>query len=411
MALGGGSAAEPERKGVWISGGLKSLDLSQWYSLLRSTAVAGSYEIVGLDVKFGVLDMFGRRFHDLAVNGSAQGGVWQTTMAGSELAGEVTWRSQAKGKVTARMKNLVIPPTTPGRPEPAPGTDKDPPLELPALDIVADNFQINQSILGRLELTALPDGRDWKLERLRVTNPEATLSVEGVWQGWLTQPRTQVSVRLETSDIGKLLVRLGYPEGIKRGIAKLEGPLSWAGNPSELDYATLSGNFVLEANKGQFLKLDPGIGKLLGVLSLQSLPRRLSLDFRDVFSEGLAFDEIVGAVKVNRGVATTENFRIQGPAVRIQMHGDVDLHAETQKLRVKVYPSMSDSLSVAGALIGGPIAGIATFVAQKLLKDPIDKIVAYEYDIAGTWGDPQVSKAESGLAHAMGRSQAAEQPK
>ena len=212
-----------------------------------------------------------------------------------------------------------------------------------------------------------------------------------------------VNVRLDVNDIGKLLVRLGQPEGIKRGTAKLEGPLSWAGSPSELDYATLSGNFVLEANKGQFVKLDPGIGKLLGVLSLQSLPRRLSLDFRDIFSEGLAFDEIVGTVKVNRGIANTENFRIQGPAVRIQMLGDVDLAKETQKLRVKVFPSMSDGLSVAGALIGGPIAGIATFVAQKLLKDPIDKMAAYEYDITGTWVDPQVAKVDSTASRAAAR--------
>jgi uncharacterized protein YhdP len=292
------------------------------------------------------------------------------------------------------MKNLVIPEATPGR---APAVaDKGEPVELPALDILADHFQVHQASLGRLELTAVPDGRDWKLQRLNITNPDATLNVEGVWQGWLTQPRTMVDVKLEVADIGKLLLRLGYPEGVKRGTAKLEGPLSWAGNPSELDYATLSGNFVLEANKGQFMKLDPGIGKLLGVLSLQSLPRRLSLDFRDVFSDGLAFDEIVGAVKVTRGVATAENFRIQGPAVRVQLSGDVDLNAETQKLHVKVFPSVSDSLSVAGALIGGPIAGVASFLVQKALKDPLGQIVAYEYSITGTWADPQASKIEYG---------------
>ena len=398
VTLGGGSATEPERKGIWINGGLKQLDLSQWITLLRRATPAGGYEVAGIDVKFSALDMFGRRFHDIAITGSAQGGAWQAAVAGTELVGDVSWRSQAKGKVTARMKNLVIPPLAPGVPAPAPtpGTDKDPSPELPALDITADNFQINRSILGRLELTALPDGRDWKLERLRVTNPEATLNIDGLWQGWLTQPRTQVNVRLETSDIGKLLVRLGYPEGIKRGIAKLEGPLSWAGNPSELDYATLSGNLLVEASKGQFMKLDPGIGKLLGVLSLQSLPRRLSLDFRDIFSEGLAFDEIVGTAKVNRGIATTENFRIQGPAVRVQMSGDVDLNAETQKLQVKVFPSLSDSLSVAGAFAAGPLAGIAAFVAQKLLKDPLNQLVAYEYFVTGSWADPQVSKIDSG---------------
>ena len=398
----GGTATEPERKGVWITGGLKNLDLDQWLELLKSGSGDGArIPVAGLDVKFGALDVFGRRFNDLSITGAAQAGMWQTTLVGRELVGEVTWRSQGKGKVTARMKNLAIPAATPARAVAA--TVKDQPLELPALDIYADNFQIRQASLGKLEVTAVPDGRDWKLERLSVVNPDATLKVEGVWQGWLTQPRTMVNVRLDVIDIGKLLVRLGQPEGVRRGTAKLEGPLSWAGNPTELDYATLSGNFLLEANKGQFVKLDPGIGKLLGVLSLQSLPRRLSLDFRDIFSDGLAFDEIVGTVKVNRGVANTENFRIQGPAVRIQMTGDVDLARETQKLRVKVFPSMSDSLSVAGALIGGPIAGIATFVAQKLLKDPLDSIAAYEYDITGTWVDPQASKVESGKSNPANR--------
>ena len=391
----GGSAAEPEHKGLWVTGSLKSLDLDQWLALLKAgTSDSGRGELAGVDVKFGTLDVFGRRFHDLAITGSAQSGAWQTVLVGSELVGEMTWRPQGKGKVTARMKNLVVPAATPGRAKIA--SDKDQPLELPALDIVADNFQVNQISLGRLELAAVPDGRDWKLERLRVSNPDTTLTVDGLWQGWLTQPRTMVNVKLETSDIGKMLVRFGYPEGIKRGSAKLEGPLSWTGNPSELDYATLSGNFLIEASKGQFVKLDPGIGKLLGVLSLQSLPRRLSLDFRDIFTEGLAFDEIVGTVKVNRGVASSENLRIEGPAVRIQMSGDVDLNAETQKLRVKVFPYVSDSLSVAGALVAGPIAGIAAFIAQKLLKDPINQMAAYEYSVTGSWADPQVSKADAG---------------
>jgi uncharacterized protein (TIGR02099 family) len=400
----GGTAAEPERKGVWVTGGLKSLDFDQWSTLLKSVSTTGNrVELAGIDVKFGALDVLGRRFNDLAITATAQGGVWQSVLVGRELAGEVSWRPEGKGKVTARMKNLVIPAAAPGRS--APVGEKEQPHELPALDIVAEQFQVHRASLGRLEVTALPEGRDWKLERLRVTNPDSTLSVEGLWQGWLTQPRTQVNVKLETSDVGKLLVRLGYPEGIKRGTARLEGPLSWAGNPSEIDYPSLSGNFVVEANKGQFAKLEPGIGKLLGVLSLQSLPRRMTLDFRDIFSDGLAFDEIVGTVKVARGVATTENFRIQGPAARVQMSGDVDLNAETQKLRVKVFPSFSDSLSVAGALLGGPVAGIASFLVQKILKDPFDQMVAYEYGVTGTWADPQVSKIESAQAQATEKPQ------
>ena len=344
----------------------------------------------------------GRRFNELAISGTVQNGNWQTAVVGRELVGEIGWRAQGRGKVTARMKNLVIPPSTAPR-QPAAG-DKEPPTELPALDIVAEQFQLGPTNLGKLELSAVPDGRDWKIERLRVVNPDATIQAEGSWQAWLSQPRTMVNVKLEVVDIGKFLVRMGYPEGIRRGSAKLEGPLSWNGNPSDIDYPSLSGNFVIEANKGQFIKLDPGVGKLLGILSLQSLPRRLSLDFRDIFTEGLAFDEIVGAVKVSRGIANTESLRIQGPAVRILMSGDVDLNAETQKLRVKVFPSVSDSLSVAGALVARPIAGIAAFVAQKLLKDPINQMAAYEYSVTGTWSDPQMAKLDSSQSAELDKS-------
>jgi uncharacterized protein (TIGR02099 family) len=393
----GTAAADSERRGVWITGSLKSLDLDQWLALLKGAPAAGmQVEVAGIDLKFGGLDVLGRHFNDLAVTGTSQGGNWQTVLAGRELAGEVGWRAQGRGKVTARMKNLVIPPATVVR---APVTsEREPPTDLPALEVTAEQFQIGQTNLGKLELNALPDGRDWKIERLRIVNADSTIQADGAWQGWLSQPRTMLNVKLEVADIGKFLQRLGYPEGVRRGSAKLEGPLSWAGNPGEVDFPSLSGNFIVEANKGQFVKLDPGVGKLLGILSLQSLPRRLSLDFRDIFTEGLAFDEIVGAVKVNRGIANTENLRIQGPAVRILMSGDVDLNAETQKLRVKVFPSVSDSLSVAGAFVAGPIAGIAAYVAQKLLKDPINQMAAYEYSVTGTWVDPQVVKVDA--AHA-----------
>ncbi|MBY0266468.1 MAG: TIGR02099 family protein, partial [Burkholderiales bacterium] len=245
-----------------------------------------------------------------------------------------------------------------------------------------------------LELQATPQGRDWRIERLRVSNPDGTLNIEGLWQSWLSRPGTQVNVRLDVLDIGKMLARLGYPEGVRRGTAKIEGSLAWAGSPQRIDYATLSGNFVLDAGKGQFVKLEPGIGKLLGILSLQSLPRRISLDFRDIFSEGLAFDEIVGAVKVVKGIASTDNLRITGPAARIVMSGTVDLAKETQALRVRVSPQLSDTVSVAGALIGGPVAGVAAFIAQRLLKEPLNQIAAYEYDVTGSWADPQVVKVE-----------------
>jgi len=189
-----------------------------------------------------------------------------------------------------------------------------------------------------------------------------------------------------------LLARVGHPDSVKGGNAKLKGQFTWVGSPTEFNYVTLSGLMSLDAHKGQFLKIEPGIGKLLGVLSLQSLPRRITLDFRDVFSDGFAFDDISGNVKVNQGIVSGNDFKMDGPAAKVTMSGDADLARETQNLRVRVVPLFGDTVSGAATLLGGPIVGLAALLVQKALKDPIGQISAYEYSITGTWDNPVVTK-------------------
>ena len=147
-----------------------------------------------------------------------------------------------------------------------------------------------------------------------------------------------------------------------------------------------------EVYKGQILKVQPGVGRLLGLLSLQSLPRRLTLDFRDLFSNGFAFDKITASVKIDNGVMRSDNFLMTGPAADVKIKGETNLQKETQHLFVRVLPNISDSLSLA-ALAGGPLAGAVAFLAQKILKDPLNKIVSTEYEIIGTWDNPQELKA------------------
>lgn len=396
VRFGEGAAPEPDRAGIFVSGAIKNLDFNEWLALTGESGGGGALNLAGVDLRIAEMRVFERRFADLAIRATSPGGNLQATIRGRDIDGTLGWRAQGKGRLTARLRRLNLPAAESVAAVATPvvqAADARPP-ELPALDVVVDELLLAERSLGRLELQATPQQSDWRIERMQLITPESQLSVDGTWQNWLTQPRVQANVQLLVNDVGRLLARLGYPEGIRRGTAKIEGSLAWAGSPQRLDYPTLSGNFVLEAAKGQFVKLDPGIGKLLGILSLQSLPRRITLDFRDIFSEGLAFDEIVGAIKVVQGVASTDNLRITGPAARISMGGQVDLAKETQSLRVKVNPQLSDTFSVAGALIGGPVAGVAAFVAQKLLKDPLNQIAAYEYDVTGTWTEPVVTKVE-----------------
>ena len=390
-AIGINEAPRLPEKGFVIGGDAPEIDLDQWLFVLGGSGGAPA-PLSALNLKVGALDIYGKRINDVTLRAGFQGSDWLANISARELSGDVRWRSLGKGRVSARLAHFTFPEPTPGK-----LAGDVPPKELPGLDIVADNLLVRDKKLGRLELAAANEGRDWRIDKLTLTTPESQLSADGQWQGVAAQQRTSMNIKLEISDVGKFLERVGFPGSMRRGSAKLQGKLAWAGNPQTIDYPSLAGDLSLIAEKGQFLKIEPGIGKLLGILSLQALPRRITLDFRDVFSDGFAFDSITGTAAVAKGVMRTQDFLMLGPSAQVAMSGNFDLAQETQLLRVRVVPSMGDSLSLAGlVLLANPIAGVASFLAQRLLKDPLGQVFAFEYAVSGTWADPKVEKVPRG---------------
>lgn len=128
------------------------------------------------------------------------------------------------------------------------------------------------------------------------------------------------------------------------------------------------------------------------MLSLQSLPRRLNFDFRDIFNEGYAFDDIGTTLRIARGVVYSDDFKMRGPAAKVNMSGLADLNQESVQLRVKVIPKLSEGVAVAGALIAGPLAGMGALAAQKLLRDPVEEAISQEYLVTGPWQAPDVKR-------------------
>jgi uncharacterized protein YhdP len=186
--------------------------------------------------------------------------------------------------------------------------------------------------------------------------------------------------------------RLGYTEAVKGGDLNVQGKITWLGRPEDFALDHLGGHLNVSLKNGRFTQLDPGAGKLLGILSLQALPRRIVLDFRDVFSEGFAFDEIKGDVHLERGIGYLPGLAINGPAAKINMNGKLDLVREGQALRLYIQPRLDEGVAVGAALLGGPVAAVGALVASKILKDPIAKAASFEYLVNGSWADPQVIK-------------------
>ena len=396
-----GPATMPRQRGIALNAALRFVDIEAWRSALKgsgaiATSEVGSPGIAALisavDLRADTIDLFGKRMHEVKLDANPTANGWRGQLASREAAGELTWVSAGKGLLRAHLEHLIIPtdaPATAATAGEASRASRDP---LPALEIIAESLAYGDKKLGRLDLAADNVGRDWRIEKLAISNSDATLTMDGRWRDWLAQPMTDVNLQLDVGDVGKFLTRIGYAHAIRRGSAKLSGQLSWLGGPAALDFATMSGNFSLQAENGQFLKADPGFGKLLGILSLQALPRRITLDFRDVFSEGFAFDSISGSMQMTRGVLYSNDFKMRGPAANVTMSGGTNLALETLNLNVRIVPILGGSVAIAGALLGGPVVGLGTLLVQKVLRDPIDQMAAFEYSISGTWDNPSIAK-------------------
>ncbi len=391
--------------GLSVHGKLDYVNADDWLALFNQTpksAGTTSLKISNANVAIQKIDIFGRSLHALKVVALPSNTGLKMAIESEEISGDAEWQAKdsahTSGKIIARLKNLTIPADSGSKTKEAKTEAVKKDIRklangYPALDVVADNFQLGNKKLGSLTLNAFENNDDWVIQKLNINNPDSTLTADGVWQNWTRNPNTSLNFVLKVDNIGKTLKRFGQPDAVKGGTAEIEGLLSWAGSPHEFETTSLNGNFSLVANKGQIAKVQPGVGRLFGLLSLQSLPRRLSLDFRDLFSDGFAFDKISANAKINNGILRSDDFFMTGPAAEAKIKGETNLKTETQNLTVQVIPHVSDSLSLA-ALAGGPIVGAAAFVAQKILKDPFNKIVSTDYVITGTWDNPKEIESE-----------------
>lgn len=347
--------------------------------------------------------LFGKKLDHIVLGASHQFGLWQANLDSKQASGYLTWNGlgnqQPNGQISARLSRLMIPKSAAldvGDLLEAKNTTK----QIPNLDIQVENFELFDKKLGRLDLNAsntlAAQGREWHIDKLNLKNEDAELSASGKWVARATDSQTNLRYVLDIANSGKLLDRLDFPGVMRGGKGRLEGDAQWTGLPFDIDIPSLSGQLQLKLAAGQFLKVDPGAAKLLGVLSMQSLPRRFTLDFRDVFSDGFAFDTITGTAQIQHGIAKTDNLKMNSVNATVLMEGNADVAKESQDLHVAVIPDLNaGAASVVYGLAVNPVIGLGTFLAQLFFRDPLKRAFTYEYQITGPWKNPVVTKIEN----------------
>ncbi|WP_176394227.1 YhdP family protein [Chromobacterium violaceum] len=348
-----------------------------------------------VDVDTPELSAAGFSLHQVSakVSHRGQGAQWSAQLRSREAVGQIDYLADGAGQLQADLSRLAL--SWPLRAEggSAPSSLKQ---QLPAMKVHIGELLLQNRSIGQVDMMARRSGSVWRMDPLKLAAPEGTLtgSVQVDEQG---AGRVDSRFSLDVANAGKLLARFGQGDVFRNGQGRLSGQLSWPGGLSDLDAAHLSGQMELDFKNGRFAKVDPGAARLLGALSLQSLPRRIRLDFTDVFSDGFAFDTLQGKASVHDGVFRSDRVEMKSPSAEVNIAGSVDLASETQALKVKVVPHVAESVALAaGAALLNPVVGIATLAAQKVLQDPVGKILSLEYEVSGSLKDPQVKRVNVG---------------
>ena len=342
------------------------------------------------------VDAFGNTFDDVEINGQFLKSDGLFNIDSTKISGKIAFNGYGndEAKVSAHLTRLAVRRSAPKE---VSGTNKAAEVNrtLTAIDAVIDKFELDDIGRGAVTFRAIPNNGRWDIKELSTITDVGTLTMRGNWRPGL-EPRVEYDVEFNVQDVGQYLFSLDGAEHMHGGTGVLTGSVSWRGSPFVLDVNTLDGALNLEVKDGRFLKINPGAGHIISLLSLQALPRRITLDFRDVFSSGFSFDYITSEIIVTNGVARTDKLLMDGTSASVAITGSANLVRKEQELEVFVTPKISGAASVAGAVAANPAIGLAAFLAQKLLGNPFDRIATRHYIVKGNWSDPDVVRVQRG---------------
>ncbi|MGB8377113.1 MAG: YhdP family protein [Rhodanobacteraceae bacterium] len=400
LDFGSTSAGDVPDSGVVIGGHAGVVDLGGWIDLAGGSDNSGSELLQGVDVDIGDLVVANRHFSStrLALAPSATGD--NVVFTGADIDGtlKLPAADNATQGISADFQRLHWPDAPPSNAADN-GADAAQtnalagiaPASLPPLHFSIADFKLGSASFGSATFDSQPTAQGMHIAQLHTKSPNVTMKASGDWTGGEDNNRSHLVIDLGAQNLGHMLDALGFSGLIAGGPTDATIDAVWPGAPSAFALADLTGSLKVKVGEGRILDVEPGAGRLFGLLSLREIPRRLSMDFSDFFKSGLGFNSIKGTFRLDDGNAYTDDLAIKGPAADIRISGRTGLRAKDYDQEMIVTPHAGATLPVVGAIAGGPVGAAAGIVIQSLLSKPIGQATQSRYHVTGSWEKPVIT--------------------
>lgn len=394
VALGGAEIIEPETRGLHIVGETPELRLNDWLKTApQGGGSPGSGDrIRSIDLVVDDIYVVGQHLsrHRIKLDRGAQ--EWFIQFDGEQAIGSlmVPYDFAGDSPLVVDMKKLILPGSDDGESDERDQTD---PRSLPPISAKIGEFALGQRHFGSFEADFART--DMGLESTNIVTRDESFAINGSGR-WVAEPadeagqRSYLTAKLVSTDVQKTTQRMNYQPGLVGNDMEVEFDVSWPGGPREDVLALLDGNIGIRFGSGQLDEVDPGAGRVFGLMSIVALPRRLSLDFRDVFAKGFSFDEITGNFRMVSGETFTCDLTLKGPAADIGIIGRAGLVSREYQQAAIVNASVGDTLPIVGALAAGPQVAAALLIFSQIFKKPLQGVGQIYYSIGGNWDEPLI---------------------
>ncbi|MGI9343307.1 MAG: YhdP family protein, partial [Gammaproteobacteria bacterium] len=391
---GTAAALMPLEPGVALTGHVGFIRLDDWLALADGGADSNWQELYrSAELRADRLAIFGQQFPGVGLDARREGRTWKIAVDGPNLAGDIMLppESNNDSPIVLDLERMWLVESDPGD-----RTDGDP-REVPPVSITADEFVLGKLRFGSLTASMRSTPYGLEVEPINIVGP--TFTVEGN-AAWLVSPnddsvqQSRLRLALRGTDIEAVLDSFGYQPVIEGETVAANVDLSWAGAPNAEFLYRADGSFSVDMQKGALLSLEPGGGRLLGILSVTALPRRLALDFRDVTDEGLGFDTLRGDFTLDAGNVYTCNLGLEGSVADMGIVGRTGLRDEDYDQLAVVRPHVSNLFALGGAVVAGPAAGAAMLLFSQVFRKPLSQLGESFYLVSGSWDDPVVKQLQ-----------------
>jgi uncharacterized protein YhdP len=390
IRLDGSYPLLPPDDGLDIEGAVRELSVDNWLALLREQSFMGGDDPILTRADLDVADfrVLGQEVGAATLAVRQGRDQWLIELDSEPIAGHVVvpFRLRNRPQIIADMQRLRLTLSEDGG---------DPqaldPRTLPGILINAEDFSVGQRHLGRLSANVQSDPLGLRLVSYESVNESFVVEGSGSWLAGLDGSMTRFAFSLLSEDVGATLENLGLQAIAEARNLEVTGSVLWPGGPSARWQQNISGDLSLRMEQGSMINLEPGAGRMWGLLSFSALPRRLALDFRDVFNRGLVFDEVAGDFLIVDGNAYTDNLLLTGPVADIGVVGRTGLRNEDYQQQAVVTAEPGKVLPTMGFL-ASPGVGAALLLFTQIFKEPLKGIGRASYCVSGDWEAPVVER-------------------